>query len=143
MKKKVERIAVAAIVAMLITLVPLVYWLYRPYDSLTHQGQLTAVTKTVEQGGVVEFVDGQFCNKGVDFKTTRLIKNENGGIWLLPLEFYAPAESVCFKNYKTQVELPSDIPPGTWTLVIRNEYEPNPTFRRVVLTYESTPFKVT
>jgi hypothetical protein len=138
LRKMIEYI-VAGVIILGIGL--MVYWLFRPYELLTSEGDTIPLQEEVEVGGVIDFQGKTYCNKGVDVKVTRLVANDVGGIYLLPLEFYAPKEVFCAES-KFTVELPKDVPPGTWTLVIRHQYQPNPTFRTITLETRSLPFKV-
>lgn len=119
----------------------MIYWLFIPYNLLTSEGDTVPLQKVVEEGDTIAFQGKVFCNKGVDVKITRLVVNETGGIFLLPLEFYAPKEEICAAN-RFRVELPEDIPPGTWTLLVRHQYQPNFTLRTITLETRSLPFKV-
>lgn len=109
----------------------IVFLLFKPYNEVRYTGPVTTDKQVYEVGDIVKVNVSGYCNNGQDVTTTRRVQNDIGAIYLLPLEFRAPTEPVCFENSTAIIQLPLDVPPGTWQIRLENAYNPNITFRTV------------
>jgi len=118
------------------------YWMLWPYQDVWYaDGDVTIDRGAYYQSQWVTVTAPEFCNTGVDTINTRSIGNEYGALILLPIVFYAPAEKVCFNPNSVTVEIPDDVPPGTWHLEFTTSYKPNP-IRTVEVTITTPNFEV-
>jgi hypothetical protein len=109
----------------------IVFLLFKPYNDVRYTGPITTDKIEYEVGGVVQVTISGYCNDGKNVSVSRRVQNDLGAIYLLPLEFNAPPEPACLKDFSATIQLPLDIPPGNWKIRFENSYNPNITFRTI------------
>lgn len=118
---------VLVILAVSALFIQFAVWRLNPDERITFSSDVITVDKDTYQPGdsVVLTAVGTFCNDRVSTTITRRVSTERGFQELDNIGFYAPPVKTCIDNFQSSINLPDDLPPGRWQILLDTTYQAN------------------